>query len=117
MAELFKGMPGSPITYLVSDISAQQTTISVGDDGALPDGPNICTIGYGENLETIIYQSKSNGVLQGITRGIEGTPQAWQSGTEVARFFTAHDQEKIIDAIKEIQGRYIWFGTVETIEE
>ena len=101
MAELYKGIEGSPITYLAADISANQTTISIDDDSALPDAPNICTIGYGENLETIKYESKSNGVLQGVTRGIEGTPRAWPSGTEVARFFTAYDHLAIIDGIAE----------------
>lgn len=101
MADLYKGIEGSPITYLAADISANQTTISIADDSALPDGPNICTIGFGENLETIKYESKSNGVLQGVTRGIEGTPQAWQAGTEVARFFTAYDHLAIIDGIAE----------------
>ena len=97
MSELYRAIAGSPITYLTADISANQTTISIADDSALPDGPNICTIGYGENLETIKYETKSNGVLQNVTRGIEGTPRAWPAGTEVARFFTAYDQNAIIE--------------------
>lgn len=100
MAELYKGQAGSPITYLTADILASQTTISVDDDSALPDAPNICTIGYGENLETIKYGVKSNGVLQEVERGIEGTPQSWQKGTEVARFFTAYDHNAIIENFK-----------------
>jgi len=43
--EMYSAMPGSPITYLAGDISAGQTTIAVADDTALPDAPNICTIG------------------------------------------------------------------------
>lgn len=97
MSELYKAIAGSPITYLSSDISATQTTISIADDSALPDAPNICTIGYGENLETIKYGVKSNGVLQEVVRGIEGTPRAWPAGTEVARFFTAYDHNAIIE--------------------
>lgn len=97
MADLYKGIAGSPITYLTADISADQTTISIADDSALPDAPNICTIGYGENLETIKYGVKSNGVLQEVVRGIEGTPRAWPAGTEVARFFTAYDHNAIIE--------------------
>ena len=97
MADLYKGIAGSPITYLASDISANQTTISIADDSVLPPAPNICTIGYGENLETIKYEQKSNGVLQEVTRGIEGTPRAWLVGTEVARFFTAYDHNSIIE--------------------
>ena len=99
MFELYKAIAGSPITYLAADISANQTTISIADDSALPDAPNICTIGYGENLETIKYGTKSNGVLQNVTRGIEGTPRAWPAGTEVARFFTAYDHNAIINTL------------------
>ena len=99
MSELYKAIAGSPITYLAGDISAGQTTIAVADDTALPDAPNICTIGYGEHIETIRYGAKSNGVLQDVTRGIEGTPRAWQSGTEVARFYTAYDHNAIVNAI------------------
>lgn len=99
MVELYKAIVGSPITYLTSDISAAQTTISIADDSALPDAPNICTIGYGENIETIRYGAKSNGVLRDVTRGIEGIPRAWSSGTEVARFFTAHDHNAIINTL------------------
>ncbi len=99
MEEMYKAMPGSPITYLVGDISAGQTTIAIGDDTALPDAPNLATIGYGEHIETVRYGAKSNGVLQDVTRGIEGTPRAWQSGTEVARFFTAYDHNAIINTL------------------
>ena len=97
MADLYKGIEGSPITYLAADISAGQTTISIADDTALPDAPNIATIGFGENVETIKYGQKSNGVLQEVVRGVEGIPRAWQAGTEVARFFTAYDHNSIIE--------------------
>lgn len=99
MDELYYAIAGSPITYLAGDISAGQTTIAVADDSALPNAPNICTIGYGENIETIRYGVKSNGVLRDVTRGIEGIPRAWPSGTEVARFFTAHDHNAIINTL------------------
>jgi hypothetical protein len=99
MDEMYNAMPGSPITYLAGDISAGQTTIAIADDTALPDAPNICTIGYGEHIETVRYGAKSNGVLQDVTRGIEGTPRAWQAGTEVARFFTAYDHNAIVENI------------------
>lgn len=99
MSELYKAIAGSPITYLATDVSAGQTTIAVTDDSVLPDAPNICTIGYGENIETIRYGAKSNGVLQNVTRGLEGTPRAWKAGTEVARFYTAYEHNAIIEAI------------------
>ncbi len=101
MADLYKGIEGSPITYLAADISAGQTTISIADDTALPEAPNIATIGFGENIETVKYGQKSNGVLQEVVRGVEGIPRAWQAGTEVARFFTAYDHLAMIDKITE----------------
>ena len=113
MSELYKAIAGSPITYLSSDISASQTTISIADDSALPDAPNICTIGYGENLETIKYETKSNGVLQNVTRGIEGTPRAWPAGTEVARFFTAYDHNAIIAELEDITDLKGYIGYTE----
>lgn len=110
MAELYKGQAGSPITYLAADISAGQTTISIADDSALPPAPNIATIGYGESLETIKYGAKSNGVLQNVTRAVEGTARAWQKGTEVARYFTAYDHQAILE-------NCIWFGEYEEIPD
>jgi hypothetical protein len=110
MAELFNGIAGSPITYLATDISAGQTTISVTDDSKLPAAPNLCTIGYGENLETIRYGAKSNGVLQNVTRAVEGLAQAWPKGTEVARYFTAYDQNALVEQIN----KAAWFAEVET---
>ena len=83
----------------MNSITASQTTINIGDATAVPDAPNLCTIGFGENMETIKYATKIDGALSGITRGIEGTPQAWGAGTEVARFFTAYDHEAIIDTV------------------
>ncbi|MBS4534966.1 hypothetical protein GOQ29_04960 [Clostridium sp. D2Q-14] len=117
MADLYRGIAGSPITYLASDISAAQTTISIGDDRALPDAPNICTIGFGENLETIKYGVKSNGVLQEVVRGIEGTSRAWQAGTEVARFFTAYDHNAIIENFKTHLADYASFLATNEIEK
>lgn len=100
MAELFKGQAGSPITHLISAITASQTTITIADANALPDAPNICTLGFGDNLETIRYGVKTGGSLGEITRGIEGTPRAWPVGSEVARFFTAYDHQSIVEKLQ-----------------
>ena len=113
MDEMYSAMPGSPITYLTSDISAGQTTIAIGDDSTIPDAPNLATIGYGEHIETIRYGAKSNGVLQEVTRGIEGTPRAWPSGTEVARFFTAYELNRIVGNITLLDNSV---GDIEELE-
>ncbi len=100
MTDLYKGIAGSPITYLSSGITATQTSISIDNESLLPPAPNIATIGMGENIETIKYGVKSNGVLQEVVRGIEGIPRVWPTGTEVARFFTAYDHNAILENIE-----------------
>ena len=107
MANLYKGMAGSPITSLSAVITSTQTSITVDNGSALPDAPNICTIaGDNAQIETVLYIAKSGDILSGITRGIEGTAKAWPAGTEVARYFTAYDQNAIIQ-------NCIWFAESE----
>jgi len=90
-------MAGSPITSLSAAITSTQTSITVDNGAALPDAPNICTIvGDNAQIETILYTAKSGDVLSSVTRGVEGTAKAWPAGTEVARYFTAYDQNAII---------------------
>ena len=97
MANLYKGMAGSPITSLSAAITSTQTSITVDNGSTLPDAPNICTIvGDSAQIETILYTAKSGDVLSSVTRGVEGTAKAWPAGTEVARYFTAYDQNAIV---------------------
>lgn len=100
---LYTGMAGSPITYLTTGMSETATTATVSDGTALPDAPNLCTIGFGENIETIRYGAKVGNSLSDITRGIEGVPQAWDVGTEVARFFTAYDHNELVAEITRLE--------------
>lgn len=100
---LYTGMAGSPITYLTGAMTAAQTTATVSDGTALPEAPNLCTIGFGENIETIRYGAKVGNNLSDITRGIEGIPQAWDVGTEVARFFTAYDHNELVAEIARLE--------------
>ena len=116
MANLYKGMAGSPITSLSAAITSTQTSITVDNGSALPDAPNICTIvGDSAQIETILYTAKSGDVLSSVTRGVEGTAKAWDKGTKVARYFTAYDQDALISgAIVEsgsnANGNYIKWG-------
>ena len=97
MANLYKGMAGSPITSLSAAITSTQTSITVDNGAVLPDAPNICTIaGDNAQIETILYTAKSGDVLSSITRGVEGTAKAWSKGTKIARYFTAYDQNGVI---------------------
>lgn len=55
---LYTGMAGSPITYLTEAMTAEQTTATVSDGTALPEAPNLCTIGFGEYIETMEVETK-----------------------------------------------------------
>ncbi len=109
MANLYKGMAGSPITSLSAAITSTQTSITVDNGSALPDAPNICTIvGDSAQIETILYTAKSGDVLSSVTRGVEGTAKAWDKGTKVARYFTAYDQQAIIDNFAALAAPLEW---------
>jgi hypothetical protein len=116
MANLYKGMAGSPITSLSAAITSTQTSITVDNGAVLPDAPNICTIaGDNAQIETVLYTAKSGDVLSSVTRGVEGTAKAWDKGAKVARYFTAYDQDALISgAIVEsgsnANGNYIKWG-------
>lgn len=93
--EMYPPIINSPTTQLANAIDSTTTSIEVVDGARLPDAPNICTIGRGENPETILYATKVGNVLSGITRGFQGVAQNWQAGTQVARLFTAYDLESL----------------------
>jgi hypothetical protein len=89
-------------TKLSSDITASDTTITVDDINKLPDDyPNIATLidSESELIETIEYTGKDGSSLTGVTRAVEGTAQDWSQGTDVGRFYTAIDQNLMIDEI------------------
>ena len=100
MADLYEGVAASPITYLSSSMTASQNSFTVSDGSALPDAPNICTIGYGRDQETVKYGTKDGGSLGEVVRGVEGTAKAWQAGQEVARYFTAYDHLAILEQVQ-----------------
>ena len=108
MADLYKGMATSPITYLSSGMTASQNSFTVSDGSALPDAPNICTIGYGRDQETVKYGTKDGESLGDVERGVEGIAKAWQAGQEVARYFTAYDHLAILEQVRPIANPPIW---------
>lgn len=100
MKQMYKAMPNSPITYLAEDIKADAGIIPVLDDSKLPPGPSLATLGQGEYSETIAYETKSNGELRGVTRGLEGNKRDWPKGTEIARYHTAYDHNSVVENIE-----------------
>jgi len=83
----------SPITELAQQIEPDDTMFDVINGGALPDAPNKCTIGAGEDSETVLYKQKDGNTLSDVTRGFEpsGSQKTWPEGTKVARVLTAQD--------------------------
>lgn len=103
MKPMYKGIPFSPPTTIANSINDADTTIEVTDGSMLPDGPNYAVIGTDESGEVISYAVKAGNTLSGCTRGVEGTAQAWDSGTTIARNWTNKDYQNLIDNIEELE--------------
>jgi len=93
MTTMYPAKVNSPATTLGGGINDSVTTISLVDASVLPTAPNMAVIGTGEDAETILYTGISTNDLTGVTRGFQGTAKAWDSGTTVARMFTAYDHD------------------------
>ncbi len=102
---MYAGKVNSPATTLDGGINDSVTTINVVDGGDLPDAPNIAVIGTGEDAETILYGAKNANELSSVTRGFEGTAKAWDSGTSIARLFTAYDYDTLKSNITDLDSR------------
>lgn len=95
MDTMYPAKINSPATTLSSGINNVVTTIPLTDASVVPAAPNLAVIGTGEDAETVAYTGKSGNDLTGCTRGFQGTAKAWDSGTSVARFFTAYDYDTL----------------------
>lgn len=103
---MYPAAANSPGTELVEDITAAQTTITVISGSALPDAPNLFTIGSDETAETVQYTGKDGNTLTGCTRGFDGTAaKGWTAGAKVARYFAAYDHDTFIGNITDLDGR------------
>ncbi len=127
MATMYDGIVNSPATTLSSDITVDAVTIPLTDASVLPAGPNLATIGTGEDAETVLYTEKSGNSLTGVTRGFDvsggiGVAKLWPSGTEVARRFTNYDYNTLktrienlgIYNVKDYGAKGDWTGTTGT---
>lgn len=102
MEPMYRGTPFSPRTTLADSIGAADTIIPVADVSVFPDPPNYATIGIDEDGETISYAAKTDRALSGCTRGVEGAPKSWASGSVIARNFTAKDLESLQKNLRKI---------------
>jgi len=102
---MYPAIVNSPQTELAADIDASATSITVLNGTALPDAPNLATIGSDETAETILYTVKDGNELSGVTRGFQGTAKAWTAGAKVARMFTAYDHDTFRSNIADHENR------------
>ena len=103
MQNMYPVISGSPVTALTNSINSTQTTITVDDASKLPAAPNYATIGKDNTAyEVISYTGISTNNLTGVTRGVEGTAQSFNAGTEVARYITKADIDDIQSNIGEL---------------
>lgn len=102
MEPMYRGIPFSPQTTLTATIGAADTVIPVADASVFPDPPNYATIGIDADGETISYAAKADNALSGCTRGVEGTPKSWASGSVIARNFTAKDLESLQENLRAV---------------
>jgi len=99
--QMYPGIVNSPITEIAAAITAQSTTITLLNGNAVPDAPNLMTIGEGDIAETILYTGKSGNSLTGVTRGFQGTARSWQQNSRVARQYTEYDHAAFRNNIAE----------------
>ena len=97
---LYAAQAGSPVAYLTADVSTVATTITIDDGTALPDAPNLATIGTGTITEVILYTTLTAGQIGGITRDYVGTgARSWVAGDPISRRYTSYDHDSFIDNI------------------
>ena len=104
---MYPAIVNSPSTSLSSSILSTDTTIAVVDGSRLPTAPNLATIGTEDNAETILYATRVGNTLSGITRGFQGTAQAWNAGTPIARMFTAYDYDTLRNHMTTANGHVV----------
>ena len=91
---MYKAQPNSPSTTISGALDSGSTSITVTDSSVFSDGltvPFLATLGYDTLYsQTVLITNISENVLT-VTRGVDGVAAAWESGTAIARMFTAKD--------------------------
>lgn len=102
---MYNAINNSPVSTIVNDISAADTTIEIEEaNSKLPPAPNIATIGTGEDSELVLYTAIGTSAISGVTRGFNGTvAKGWLAGTSVYRAFTAYDHDAFKSNIEALQ--------------
>ena len=94
----------SPAATLAVALGIADVEATLTDIANLPAAPNLCTLGTGEDAETVLYTVKGATSISGLTRGFQGTAKAWAVATVVYRGFTAYDADTFKANIETLQG-------------
>lgn len=94
MITMYKPKVNSPelITKGELNTTAGQVTVSDASAYRAEDLPIPMTLGEGEGAETVLVTAIEGNLLT-IEREFQGSARIWPSGTIMARYFTAYDQE------------------------
>ena len=88
---MYPAAVNSKATVTMGALDANTTTVTVLDGTVLPDVPNLLVLGT----------AKEGNVLT-IERGFQGTPKAWNAGTEIARNFTGYDLDTVSENMEAV---------------
>ncbi len=78
---MYPAQPNTPETTLAGALTTAGTNITVLDGAALPDPPNLLTIGADTSTAETVLMTEKNGNSLTVERGYNGTtPRAWTKG-------------------------------------
>lgn len=101
--DMYAGINNSPQTVTTAEITASAQSIPVSSTAVFPAGPNLATLGTGDDAEVVQYTAISGNELTGCVRGFGGTTaKIWPTDTVVYRAFTLEDYRRLcanIDAL------------------
>lgn len=106
MMEMYKPKANSPelITQGELNTTAEQVTVSDASAYRMEDLPIPMTLGEGEGAETVLVTGITGNLLT-MERAFQGEARIWPSGTAMARYFTAYDQEAIQENLAELDNK------------
>ena len=94
--DMYAGINNSPQTVTTAEITASAQSIPVSSAAVFPAGPNLATLGTGDDAEVVQYTAISGNELTGCVRGFGGTTaKIWPTDTVVYRAFTLEDYRRL----------------------
>ena len=101
LTTMYAAQTNSPTTTLASAAGAADTSLIVTSAAVLPSTtPFELSLGIGEAAAETVLVTAVNGNTLTVTRGWDGTPQAWAVNTICARTFSAKDLNDIQNNIE-----------------